>query len=175
MNLSRSTRERGMPSISFIRWSIIILGFLVFVAVSLVLYIRSADSGYRSSESTAIRIAKNQADLAEISEVDLHTWEDTVWVVTGKDAAGETWMVWELKDRIVKLKVKDYLSEKQIIGKFSADHNGKTSIRVLPGWFQGKPIWEIRYWDDESVKQYQSIDFYSFEDGTQLKTYRLSS
>ncbi|WP_239614229.1 cell wall elongation regulator TseB-like domain-containing protein [Cohnella mopanensis] len=173
MNLSRSEGQRKIPSLSLGRWIVILAGFILFVIVSIVLFVRSADSEYRNGENRAIRIAKEQGGLVEISKSSPHTWDETVWIVTGNDSAGETWMVWERKDELIRKKVSENVSEKQMLAKFSQEHSGDP-IRIIPGWFMDQPAWEIRYWSEKS-KQYQSLDFYSFEDGRVLKTYVLSS
>ncbi len=174
MNLSRSEGQRKMPSLSRTRWIIILTGFILFVVVSLVLYVRSADSDYRQAENRAIRIAKEQGSLTEVTEAVSHTWDETVWVVTGKDAEDQIWMVWERQDELIRKKVSDNMSQQQMLEKFTGEHAGRTPIRIIPGWFKGQPAWEIRYWTDES-KQHQSLDFYSFMDGSVLKTYVLSN
>jgi uncharacterized protein YpmB len=174
MNLSRSEKGRRFPNLSLIRWLVLITGFVVFVIVSSVLYFRSADSEYRKAESAAAQIAQKQGGLVEVSESVRHTWDETVWVVTGKDSDNQTWMVWERKEELVKRKVNENMSEKQILSIFSQEHPGVTPIRVIPGWFQNQPIWEIRYKNSTGEGQ-QSIGFYSFKDGTKLKTYVLSS
>jgi uncharacterized protein YpmB len=173
MNLSRSEGQRKTPSLSLGRWIVILTGFILFVIVSLVLFVRSADSEYRAGEKQAIRIAKEQGGLSEISDVVTHTWDETVWVVTGTDSEGETWMIWERQEELVRKKVSENMSEEQMLAKFSQEHSG-SPIRIIPGWFKGQPAWEIRYWS-EKEKQHQSLDFYSFEDGRMLKTYVLSS
>ncbi|RED60400.1 DUF5590 domain-containing protein [Cohnella lupini] len=173
MILSRSEGQRRMPSLSLVRWLVIVTGFVVFVLVSFFLYVRSADSDYRRAENVAIRIAKEQASLTDITEAVTHTWDETVWIVSGKDAEGEEWMIFERSSELVRRKISESISKKQMLAKFSQEHTG-TPIRIMPGWFENQPVWEIRYWNEKS-KENQSIDFYSFNDGTLMKTYVLSS
>ncbi|QJD82461.1 cell wall elongation regulator TseB-like domain-containing protein [Cohnella herbarum] len=172
MNLSRSEGQRKMPSLSLGRWLIVLAGFIVFVLVSAVLFVRSADSEYRSAEKQAIRIAKAQGGLAEVDEAVSHTWDETVWVVTGKDSEGTEWMIWERKDELIKKKISENISEQQMLAKFAEEHSG-TPIRIIPGWFMNGPAWEVRYWNEKS-QEHQSLDFFSFQDGKLLKTYVLS-
>ncbi len=173
MNLSRSEGQRRMPSLSLVKWLVILTGFVLFVLVSFYVYVRSADSDYRRAENNAIRIAKEQGSLTDISEAISHTWDETVWVVSGKDADGQDWMIFERSNELVRRKVSENMSKKQMLAKFSQEHGG-TPIRIIPGWFENQPVWEIRYWNEKS-KENQSIDFYSFYDGTMMKTYVLSS
>ncbi|MFD0670373.1 DUF5590 domain-containing protein [Cohnella sp. GCM10027633] len=172
MNLSRSESLRKIPRISWARWIIVIAGFIVFVIVSFVLYVRSADSDYRRAEERAIKAAKQQGGLAEIDGAELHTWQENVWIVTGDDEQGETWMIWERQTETLKLKVSENVSKSRMIAKFAETHGGRKPNRILPGWFQGVPAWEVRYWS-ETGKRHEAIDFYAFKDGAKLKTYEL--
>ncbi len=173
MNGSRSEGKRMLPSLTLGRWLVIVAGFVVFVVVSFVLYVRSADSDYRRAENQAIRIAKEQGELVKVFEAVSHTWQETVWIVTGEDAAGERWTVFELNSEIVRKKASENMTEQQMLDKFAASHTGKP-LRVMPAWFNGQPAWEIRYWNESSGDR-QSLDFYSFEDGSLIRTYLLSS
>lgn len=173
MNLMRSGGQKRAPALSLVKWLILATGFVVFVLVSLFLYVRSSDSQYRDAENNAIRIAKEQGGLAEVSDAISHTWDETVWVVSGKDPDGESWMIFERETGIVREKMSDNLTRKQMLAKFALDHAG-APIRIIPGWFKDGPAWEIRYWNGSDKRQ-QSLDFYSFKDGTMLKTYVLSS
>ncbi|MCD9021154.1 DUF5590 domain-containing protein [Cohnella silvisoli] len=174
MNLSRSEGKRKLPSLSLVRWLVVLIGFIVFVIVSFVLYVRSADSDYRNGETKATRIALDSGGLAKVTDAVIHTWDETVWVVTGTDSEGQAWMIWERKTELVKRKVSENMSEKQITAKFALEHGGAAPIRTIPGWFENQPVWEIRYWNEKD-HLHQSIDFYSFQDGTKLRTFVLSS
>lgn len=174
MILSRSAKERKLLSLSLIRWLIIIAGFLLFIIVSFVLYIRSADSGHRHAEKKAYQIAQNQGGLAEVSKASIHTWDETVWVVSGEDEEGQEWMVWEREQELVKKKVSENVSEQQMLELFATGNAGRKALRILPGWFRGQPVWEIRS-RNEPNDGHQLIEFYSFESGTKLRTYWLVS
>ncbi|KIL34804.1 hypothetical protein SD71_17430 [Cohnella kolymensis] len=174
MNLSRSQSLRRIPSISRTRWLVLLCGFALFLIVSFVLYIRSADSNHRDAEFKAMDIAEQYVDFKHIDYAVSHTWDETVWVVKGKDSADEQWMVIERKEGVVKLKLSENTTEKQIRQKFSDEHSGLKPIRALPGWFQGQPVWEIRYWSQIGGK-HQAIDFYALKDGSRIRTYELPS
>ncbi|RED58734.1 hypothetical protein [Cohnella phaseoli] len=173
MNMSRSEGKRVLPSFTLGRWLFIISGFILFLIVSFVLYVRSADSDYRRAENEAIRIGKAQGELVNVFEAVRHTWQGNVWIVTGEDAGGERWTVFELENEIVRKKASENLTEEQMLAKFAAAHTGKP-IRIMPAWFNGQPAWEIRY-RNEGDERLQSLDFYSFEDGSLIRTYVLSN
>ncbi|MFC4302881.1 DUF5590 domain-containing protein [Cohnella boryungensis] len=171
MSAVRGEGKRFFPSLTRGKWIILIAGFVLFVLVSFVLYVRTADSEYRKEENKAVRLAKEQGGLTEVTEAVSHTWEETVWVVTGKDAEGQSWMVFEHKDGVLRAKLDDNLSREQMLDLFARDHEGKP-IRMMPGWFNGQPAWEIRYWNDAG-EEHQSLSFYALADGSMLKTYTL--
>lgn len=172
MSLSRTESFRRLPRVSRLKWLIVGAGFIAFVIVSFVLYIRSADSEYRLAERKAINMAIQQGGLVDADNATIHTWDETVWVVEGTDASGEKWMIWVRAEELVKLKVSDNVSESQMLSRFAETHDGKSPVRMLPGWFQDQPAWEVRYWS-EIGKRHQAIDFYAFKDGSKLKTYEL--
>ncbi|CAI6081040.1 DUF5590 domain-containing protein [Cohnella sp. JJ-181] len=172
MTPSRISERRRHSAWTGWRLTLVIAGFLVFVAVVFAVFVRSADADYRGEERSAIARAKQEAGLTEIEGASKHVWEESVWVVRGKDAAATEWFVWLREDGSVKEKAEDGLDEAAAAARFQADHPGKKIVRQLPGWFAGQPAWEIRYIDDPASKR-QAILFYSFKDGSQLKTYSL--
>jgi len=172
MSSRRSEGKRALPSLTIGKWLVIVAGFVVFVIVSFVLYVRSADSGYRTAEKHAIRIAEEQGGLTKVTEAVRHTWQETIWIVTGEDAEGEQWIVFELQDQVMRKKAGEFLTKGQMLEKFSRTHSGEP-IQIMPAWFGGRPAWEIRYWN-ENDKARQSLDFYSFDDGSLIRTYQLS-
>ncbi|MBB6635344.1 DUF5590 domain-containing protein [Cohnella thailandensis] len=172
MSLSRTENRRRSHAIPPWRWALLIIGFLVFLCVAFFVYVRSADSDYTAEERQAIRIAKTEAGLKEIDGTYKHVWEETVWVVAGTDEQGEKWMVWERANEVVKEKLSGGYNENQIVSQFRLQHPGTNIVRILPGWFQNQPAWEIRYVSDPETKR-QAIDFYQFQSGKHLKTYDL--
>ncbi|WP_217594999.1 DUF5590 domain-containing protein [Cohnella sp. GbtcB17] len=174
MTPSRIAERRRQSPWTGWRLTLIALGFLVFVAVVFVVYVRSADADYRGEERAAAAKAKQEAGLTEVDNVSKHVWDDSVWVVEGKDASDTDWFVWLRKDGVVKEKASEGYDAERIRSRFNADHPGKKIARLLPGWFSEQPAWEIRYFDDPASKR-QAIVFYSFKDGSLLRTYNLVS
>jgi uncharacterized protein YpmB len=172
MNMSRTESRRRLPELSFARWIFLGVLFFVLLAAAAVLYLRSADSGYRGEESLAIKLAKSQGGLTEIDQAVLYTWNEPLWIVLGKDKDQQEWILWERKEGIVKEKLSDGFSESRIRERFASERPSAVPVRVLPGWFANQPVWEIRYRKTPRSNQ-QSIEFYSFKDGTLIKTYDL--
>lgn len=172
MSLSRTEQRKRPPIMTGRKWTLLIVGFLVFVCVVFVVYVKSAGADYQNEKDDAIRLAKKEAGIVKSTGAVKHVWDESVWVVTGKDADGVKWFVWERQDGVVKEKADDGLSEASVKQRFVEEHPGKAIVRVLPGWFEGQPVWEIRYVSDPDTER-QAIEFYSFKDGTELETYDL--
>jgi len=171
--MSLSRLERSRSAIPVWRWVWLAVLFAALVFLSFALYVRSAEADYRAGETKAIQLAKQTAGLKKTEDAVKHVWDDTVWVVIGKDADGNEMFVWELPDgSVVKEMAADGLTEAAMAARFREQSGGKRILRMLPGWFQGQPVWEIRYESDPKTDR-QAIDFYAFKDGTKLKTYDL--
>jgi uncharacterized protein YpmB len=148
-------------------------GFVLFVAVLFVLFVRSVNADYRAEENRAIALAKTQGGLVRVDAAVQYTWEEPVWVVRGRDRNKHTWIVWERRDGLVKEQESLNYPESQMRERFAAERPTAKPLRVVPGWFRSKPVWEIRYEDRASTSGGQAIAFYSFKDGTLLTTYEL--
>lgn len=174
MRASRRTEHnRALRMMTAGKWLFVIVCFIVFLIVSFVVFIRSAESEYRKDERTAIRIAREQGGLTKIDEALPYTWEESMWIVRGEDEQEQTWYIWERKDGLVKKLESEGLSERQARQRFSEEYGGDSGlIRIIPAWFGGQPAWEVRY-ESHAQAGHQAIDFYSFEDGAKLKTYEL--
>lgn len=172
MNLSRTESRGRLRDIPLGRWIVAVLLLIAAVVAAFVLYVRAADSEYRNGKRQAAALAAEQGELTEIERVTSYTWEETLWIVQGKDAGGETWMLWERGDGFVKRKLSESRSEAQMLAQFGLQLPDAEPIRIQPGWFGNAPVWEIRYRQSPDSER-QSIGFYSFEEGTLIRTYDL--
>ncbi len=172
MSLSRKESRSRLREISLGRWIVAVLLLLAAIVAAFVLYVRAADSAYQNGERQAIALAIEQGELTEIERVTSYTWEESLWIVQGKDASGEAWMLWERGDGVVKRKLSEGRSEAQMLAQFGLQLPDAEPIRIQPGWFGNAPVWEIRYRQSPDTDR-QSIGFYSFEEGTLIRTYDL--
>jgi len=173
MSLSRTDRRITFRPIRFGRWILALLLLLAAIAASFALYVRSADSGYRNDRNRAVSQALGQGGLAQVDQASSYTWEETMWIVQGKDNEGEAWMLWERSaDDIYSIKLSDSYSEEQMLGQFGLQRPAAELVRIQPGWFNDAPVWEVRYRQSQGSDK-QSIDFYSFKEGTLIRTYDL--
>lgn len=172
MRISRMESRRRMPLMSIGRWIALGSGVLLSAALLAVIYVRAADADYRREERQAVELAREQAWLVQVDRAVFYTWDESLWIVFGKDPEGRDIIVWERESGIEAMPLDAGYNESQIRERFRADRPSARLIRMLPAWFNGGPAWEIRYVPAPGSKQ-QGIDFYSFSSGTLLKTYTL--
>jgi len=155
-------------------WQWAALAGVVFIAVCVlaVIYVRNADAEYRHGERRAIELARTEADLAEADQVVFYTWDESLWIVIGKNREGTPIIVWERESGVESMPLAEGHTEEEILERFRRDKPDARLVRVLPGWFNGMPVWEIRYMPVPGTKE-QALDFYSFRTGQHLKTYTL--
>src|SRR5690606_1254977 len=118
MNLSRSESRSRLRQVPLGRWIVAVLLLLAAVAAAFVLFVRAADSDYRSGERQAVAVAIEQGEITEIERVTWYRGEESMWIVQGRDADGEAWMLWQRADGFVKRKLSDSLSEAQMLAQF---------------------------------------------------------
>lgn len=170
--MSARSERRRRRTLSFGRWAALTTGILLSLFLLAILYVRNADADYRLGEKQAIALARAQAGLTEADRAVSYTWDETLWIVIGKNQEGEQIIVWERESGIETARMEEGFTEKEILEEFRKSRPGARLIRVLPGWFHGMPVWEIRYAKASDAKE-QGLDFYSFRTGQLLKTYTL--
>lgn len=172
MNLSRRESRRRMPVITWRLWAWLAFWCLVLLVALLLVLVRVAGSSYAGEEREAVRRALQNAGLVDVEWAFKHVWDEKVWVFLGTDAEGVSWMVWESPDGYVRERVADIVTEDELRTRLAEDDPQRRIERIVPGWFRGEPVWEVRYWPHPDAEN-QAIDFYSVRDGAKRKTYEL--
>lgn len=173
MNLSRRDLRRKEPVVTWKFW-VWLAAVLLLSSLALVVWlVRQAGSDYAMEEREAVRRVMREAGLVSVEWAFLHVWDDRVWVVLGTDGEGVRWMVWETPDGYVREREADLVSEAELRAMIRNDDPERRILRIVPGWFQGEPVWEVRYYRTGPDEDRQAIDFYSARDGTKRKTYDL--
>ena len=171
MSRTRTKRQRRR-GITITQWIALTSGVLLSALLLVVLYVRSADAEYRQGESQALELARTQAGIVQADRVLSYTWDETLWIVIGKNEEDRDLIVWQRESGIETAYLEEGFAEAEIIASFQADRPSARLIRILPGWFHGIPVWELRYYPDPDSSE-QGLDFYSFRTGKLLKTYTL--
>jgi uncharacterized protein YpmB len=172
MNLSRRDSRRKTPVITWKLGVWLIFSLMAILIAFAMWYVREAGSDYAREEREAVRRTMQEAGLVSVEWAFRHAWDDSVWVVLGTDGEGVRWMVWETPDGYIRERESDLVGEAELRAMIRNDEPGRKILRVVPGWFQGEPVWEVRYIAD-SEEGRQAIDFYSARDGAKRKTYDL--
>jgi uncharacterized protein YpmB len=169
----RIIARKRPPFMTLQKWLFLIVACLLLLITFFFIYFREI----QGPEWSAIKEAKEQAtkaaDLASINDVYHHIWSKESWVVEGVNQADEKVFVWLTEDNLPKIiKAEDAVSEQTLKNSFKNEKPDANIKRIQPGLLGGKPIWEV-YYDDGQKPLHSLYDFYSFDNGTFIDSYKL--
>jgi uncharacterized protein YpmB len=169
----RVERYKRPPLMSPAKWSLLAAVCLIAVLIGLNQFYRYIQSPVWAEEREAEAEAVQTAGLK--SAVDSHkfVWDETVWVVEGKDRNDEDVYVWLTEGGPLTINAKDGLTKEQMKERFLADKPDANVSHMTIGMVGGEPVWEIFYTRKEASITYSYYDFYRFRDGTFIVTYKL--
>jgi uncharacterized protein YpmB len=149
----------------------VILAFFLIMALWLYL---SAKGGFDLAEKAAIELALQESSLTEVDHVEFFAGAAEYTVVFGNNIDGEKLLVWVGNNDIHEEKASNGVS-KSAIRKLVFERNGNVmSIRITPGKLNELWVWEVFYKKKESNGIRHYYDYYQFNDGNWLDTYKLS-
>lgn len=157
------------------RWAVIAGMVIVLILLALNLYYQWVQSGIWQEERTAVQRAKDDAGLAEVKQADKFVWDESVWVVQGKDDDGTLLYVWVAEDSVSTVAAADAYPADRLKSDVRRAYPDADIIRVRPGIVEGERIWEVYYGRVEQDVPRHYYSFYDFENGSLLTTYRLPS
>lgn len=140
---------------------VIILSIIaVLIGLSSYIYLQSVKP-LKEAEKKAIRIAKEETNLAEAEDFTLYNGQDTYYIVKGKDAKGTNIYVWipEKEGKIIVRKQADGVSKQEAINKLKQEKNPQEIISVRLGMEKNNLLWEICYRTDGDLINYYYVDF----------------
>ncbi|SDR79434.1 Uncharacterized protein YpmB [Paenibacillaceae bacterium GAS479] len=154
-----------------------IWGIVAFLALLFLMHaeLRNIQKPVWAGEEQAAAQAKEKAGLVEVESAEKYVWDEPLWVVSGRNDKGNSLVVWLLKDKQPHTEdVAQSAKEATIAQTLLTSRTGADIIRIRPGWYQGKPIWEAHYSLQKEQKRYY-YDFYEFVSGKFIATYSLTA
>lgn len=169
----RAIVRKRPPFMTLQRWLFVIVACLLLFITVFFIYFRDI----QNPQWSAIRDVKKQAikaaDLASINNVYHHIWNKESWVVEGKNQEDEKVFVWLTEDRLPEIiKASEGISERQLTNMFKNEKPDSELKRIQPGLLDDKPVWEL-YYSDGQKPQHFFYDFYSFDNGDLINSYKL--
>jgi uncharacterized protein YpmB len=157
--------------------SIIVIGSIAVFSLllfGLSQFFQTIQAGAWSEESQAVATAYEKSIMTKAVKVDTFVSTQTYKIVYGEDAIGQKLIVWIGDSEIHTEYVSDGLKDKDLRTKFALKEPTANLLRILPGKFNDKYVWELYYSKPgKSGKQSYYYDYIDFNDGTLLDTYNL--
>jgi uncharacterized protein YpmB len=155
----------------FVIGSIAVFSLLIF---GLSQFFQTIQAGAWSEESLAVETAYEKTIMTKATKVDTFVSTQTYKIVYGEDAIGQKLIVWIGGSEIHTEYVSDGLKEKELRAQFALKEPTANLMRILPGKFNEKYVWELYYKKPgKSGKQTYYYDYIDFKDGALLDTYNL--
>ena len=169
----RAITRKRQPFMTLKRWLFLIIACLLLLATLFFIYFREIQMPQWSAIEEAKQQAVEAADLAAVKTVYHHVWGKESWIVEGMNQEDEEVFVWLTKDKLPMLvKAAEGISEQALKDSFKNEKPDAHIKRIQPGLLDDKPVWEV-YYDDGQKPQHFRYDFYRFDNGSLIETYKL--
>ncbi|MBW7473401.1 DUF5590 domain-containing protein [Paenibacillus oenotherae] len=169
---SRKRESRMTP----LKWTLLAAAAILILLIAANGYYRYVQSPSWEEERAAEKQARETAGFTETIDSHKFVWDETVWVVEGKDKDGDEAYAWlrEGSEPIV-LKAREGLTEEAMEERFLQSRPDADLERLTLGSLNGEPVWEAFYYRKLDGKGNYYYDFYRFGDGSAVTTYTLPS
>lgn len=157
------------------KWTTLAVFLVILALIGLNAFYRSVQSPIWQEERTAEAQALETGLLKKAADSHKFVWDETVWIVEGTDSDGDDAYVWLNKGGPVKLKAKDGLTKAGMKEHFLKLKPDAKLRHMEIGMVGGVPVWEIFYSRKQSSGVLNYYDFYKFQDGAFIVTYKLPS
>ncbi|WP_282935596.1 DUF5590 domain-containing protein [Paenibacillus sp. RC67] len=154
---------------------------VAIAAVALILFfggrfINAVQEDEWKIQRSAVQTAYQKTLLTKAVKVERFVGDKSYTVIYGEDKIGQQVIVWVGEDEIFSQMAADGVSEDKVDSLVQAKHANADILRTMPGVLGGKLIWESMYKlpADETGSEKYYYDYYSFNDGAYLDTWRLS-
>ncbi len=142
-----------------------IIIFVIMIAFGITVYINALEP-LKNAESAAIKAAKKETSLVEVTDFSLYNGSETYYVVTGINSKKENIIVWipEKDDKkVIVRKESDGITKEEAIQKLHKEKDPQKIMTVKLGMENNIPLWEIFYRSNEELINYYYVDFESGE------------
>lgn len=168
----RASTKRRQPFLSWKKSLLLLLAFVITVGVWIIFYLRDINQPRKHEEAVVMEWSINQ-QLKKIDDVYKHIWDETTWIVQGANQDDEQVYLFE-RDQALLLEVQasDVLSKDQMKSEFKQSNPDAEILRMKPGIYKNKPVWEVYYKQNDQNGEHAHYDFYSFDlQGNLLESY----
>jgi uncharacterized protein YpmB len=150
---------------------VFILGTLIFVLSRF--YMNLQDEHWADNAS-AVETAYQKSILTKASKVEAFYGDKPLKIVYGEDKIGQKVIVWVSDSEVHTEMAAEGFTEQQVRDTMLRKDPNVELLRVMPGIMEGKYVWEVFYKKKLDSGTRYFYDYYTFQDGTYIDTYRLS-
>jgi uncharacterized protein YpmB len=150
---------------------VFILATLIFV---LSRFYMNVQDEHWSDGASAVEIAYQKSILAKATKVEAFYGDKPLKIVYGEDKIGQKVIVWVSDQDVHTEMASEGFTEEQVRDKMLKKDPDFELLRVMPGLIEGKYVWEVFYKKKLDTGTRYYYDYYTFQDGTYIDTYRLS-
>ncbi len=155
------------------RWTALSLVLLLAVIAGINIWYQSIFADTWTAEDQAKKQAAEAASLTDVDHVSKYVWDETAWIVDGTREDGERVFVW-LRESVTDTVYGSHSASKDQIRIAIKSNKPDARIEhIRPGIAGGEHIWEVYYSRMESGQRKYMYDFYNFENGTFINTFKL--
>ncbi|UVI32434.1 cell wall elongation regulator TseB-like domain-containing protein [Paenibacillus spongiae] len=173
----RASRRKRPSSMTPARIAAVVIASIVVLLIGANGYYRYVQAPMWNDQTKLEEQAMKIAGLQETSDSYTYVWDDTIWIVEGKDKQGDEVYVWLYENpnamQPVIRKVKDGVTKEQLKEKLLSSKPDANLEHIKLGWKDNEPVWELFYSRDQSGTDFYYYDFYRYSDGGFIITYSL--
>ena len=136
------------------------IGVIVLIGIAVKIYF-NATNPVAEAESRAIKIAKEETEITDITEFSLYHGSKAYYVIQGSNKKGENLIAWipEKGGKIVVLRAEDGITKSEAINTLSNEVSPEQIIDVRLGIEKNNTLWEVYYRSSNDKINYHYIDF----------------
>ncbi|GKU79500.1 hypothetical protein L3i20_v238970 [Paenibacillus sp. L3-i20] len=159
------------------RWIIVIVLAVIAFGIWFGFYFRDIQTPRWSEEREAREIAIATNLLKEVTSVQKHIWEQTVWITEGTDLNDRSiYLFHKEKELLHNIDASVTLPKEAVASNFKTLKPDVEVIRIMPAVIMNNPAWEVYYSVTVDGAKSFNYDFYSFDQEMKLiQSYKLSA
>jgi uncharacterized protein YpmB len=151
-------------------------GAFILLTLSVVLsrFYLDVQNVHWGENSKAVETAYEKTILTKAKKVESFYGDEPFKIVTGEDKIGQPVVVWVSDKDVHTEMANDAFTEAQVRETMLKKGSDYQVQRVLPGKLGDVYVWEVFYKKQDGSGTRYFYDYYKFNDGSYVDTYRLS-
>ncbi|WP_409346650.1 DUF5590 domain-containing protein [Paenibacillus sp. MBLB4367] len=151
--------------------SIVAAGLLLYGGAA---WYKNVQAGEWQQENESVKTAYEQTILAKAVRTEQFVGDRPYTIVYGQDKVGQEVIVWVSQNDIHSEYAANGVSKEDIRKKLEANDPAIEALRITPGKLDNAYVWEAFYKKSGDGATRYFYDYYRFQDGALIDTWKLS-